>query len=216
MGRSSVGSVIVYAETNFVVELALGQEQCDSCRQIVEWAKELRIVLRIPVYALHEAQTALRRKVKDDAGLPLVKSIEQQIREFRRMRPFSQRVEALEAALTALSDVNERKIALLEAVIDDLASTVRYIPLIHDAIDLVRVFRGMKVLAGEGDLLIFASVMSELIERQRSGDNAPSLFLTRNTRDFTDHARDLLAQYSCDLFTSYDAAVGRLRSELTP
>jgi multidrug efflux pump subunit AcrA (membrane-fusion protein) len=170
--------------------------------------------LRIPVYALHEAQTALRRtKGKESAAL--VTTIQQQIRDFRRMSPFAELVGVLENARSALSNAIESQIARLEVTIRELEPAVIYLPLTHNAVQSVQVFRAIKVASGEDDLLIFSCVMSDLKERQDAGDVTPSIFMTRNSRDFSDNARQLLSIYSCDLFTSYTAAVGRLRSELS-
>ncbi|HYI09655.1 MAG TPA: hypothetical protein VEK57_11380 [Thermoanaerobaculia bacterium] len=131
------------------------------------------------------------------------------------MRPFAGMVDVLETALSALRNATESKIALLEEKIRDLEPAAVYLPLTHNAVESVQVFRAIRVTSGEDDLLIFSSVMSDLEDRQEAGDVSPSIFVTRNSRDFSDHARSLLSIYSCDLFTSYDAAVGRLRSELS-
>ena len=51
----------VYVETNFVLELALGQEQADSCREIFHLAESDNLVLAIPAYSLMEPYEKLIR-----------------------------------------------------------------------------------------------------------------------------------------------------------
>ena len=38
----------VYVETNFVLELALGQEQSESCREVLRLAESDALVLAVP------------------------------------------------------------------------------------------------------------------------------------------------------------------------
>lgn len=70
-----------------------------------------------------------------------------------------------------------------------------------------------KVLTGDGDLLNFASIIRDLDLRKSGGDAAPSVFITGDT-DYA-NVRPFLQPYSCDLLTSYSAAVARLKGQFS-
>lgn len=46
--------MIIYAESNFVLELAFRQEDCDSCEDILKLAEAGKIELLLPAYCLGE------------------------------------------------------------------------------------------------------------------------------------------------------------------
>lgn len=52
----------VYVESNFVLEQALEQEQCESCEELIRIATAGDIHLVIPAFSLAEPHIALMRK----------------------------------------------------------------------------------------------------------------------------------------------------------
>ena len=54
----------VYVESNFVLELALLQEQSSSCEEILSLSEDGRIRLVLPAYSLIEPYETLIRKQK--------------------------------------------------------------------------------------------------------------------------------------------------------
>jgi len=57
--------VIVYVETNFLLEIAYQQDECESCREILALARQGRVALAVPAFSLIEArQTWLRSSAK--------------------------------------------------------------------------------------------------------------------------------------------------------
>ena len=60
-------------------------------------------------------------------------------------------------------------------------------------------------------VLIFAPIMSDLVLRKNAGDMSASVFITGDA-DFA-NVRHWLQPYSCDLLTSYSAAVARLKGQ---
>jgi hypothetical protein len=200
--------VIVYVETNFVFELATGRDKNDSCALLLEWCRQQRIALRIPAYALPETRTALRRRASIQDGV--ARDLEYQYRDLDRMRSPDvadlYRTSAKELKSTASNERNR-----LEAVSKELLRTAELVPLDREIIRLSERFRALEVLTGDADLLIFASVMRDLEQRKTAGDTSPSLFITGDA-DFG-NVRKWLKPYTCDLLTSYSAAVARLKGQ---
>lgn len=56
--------MIVYCESNFVLELAYEQSEATYCQQLLAAAKEGRIDLAIPAYSLTEPYETLVRRSK--------------------------------------------------------------------------------------------------------------------------------------------------------
>lgn len=54
----------VYVESNFVLEQALQQEQCEACESILQLASAGRISLCVPAFSLAEPHQALTLKDK--------------------------------------------------------------------------------------------------------------------------------------------------------
>jgi hypothetical protein len=59
----------VYVESNFVLEHALEQEECDSCSEIIQLASQGRITLSIPAFSLAEPHQAIASKAKGRSRL---------------------------------------------------------------------------------------------------------------------------------------------------
>ena len=57
----------VYVESNFVLEQALQQEQCDACDEILNLADSDTILLVVPAFSLAEPHQALALKEKKHA-----------------------------------------------------------------------------------------------------------------------------------------------------
>lgn len=55
----------VYVESNFVLELALAQEQSESCGEILSLSEARRIRLVVPAYSLAEPYETLARHQKN-------------------------------------------------------------------------------------------------------------------------------------------------------
>jgi len=204
--------VIVYAETNFILELTLGQEQCTSCRQLVNWAKSRQLDLRLPAYAFYESRAAIL--LKQDVRSKLKAAMDTQVEELGRTAPFAEFVDAFDPGRVALSKITIGEAALLDEITADLEACTSSIPFDLTAALDVNVFRELNVIKGEADLIVFSSVAADLEKRMIAGDVAPSIFVTRNSRDFGRNAKGVFRKYACDLFTSYDSAVGRLRTIL--
>ena len=59
----------VYVESNFILEQALEQEQCESCEQLIQIAAAGSIRLVIPAFSLAEPHIALLRKGNERSRL---------------------------------------------------------------------------------------------------------------------------------------------------
>jgi hypothetical protein len=201
--------VIVYVETNFILELALEREQAASCRQLADWTRHRLVDLRIPAYAAAEAQMALRRRRADRSEA--IKMLKSHARDLVRMPRTLGAGQMCSDASEALSISNEDEHGRMIEVIRELYDIASFIPLDKSAIQLAEFVQSAGSVSGDGDLLIFGSILRDFTDRREKG---ASLFVTRD-RGFGARASSWLRPWSCDLITSYDAAVGRLNEALS-
>ena len=73
-----------YVESNFVRELALEQEQCDSCNAIVQLANRGRVLLAVPAFSLAEPHVAIAGKQK--ARNQLRRNLDAHVRDLARSK----------------------------------------------------------------------------------------------------------------------------------
>jgi hypothetical protein len=76
----------VYVESNFVLEQALQQEQCDACNGIVDLAASGRISLVVPAFSLAEPHQALA--LKEKARSRLSNELQTHLSELGRTRAY--------------------------------------------------------------------------------------------------------------------------------
>jgi len=203
--------VIVYVETNFLLELALDREQAHSCRQLLDWSHDNWIEMRVPVYALAEGQSAL---VGLRTGrLKVIESLRSQARDLARMTRSETLARMCKEAAEALSASNEVDHASLNEVMREVGGTASFIPLSKAAVELAEIVRRQGAVKGHGDLMIFASILEDLSERGWTGTPDSALFVTRD-QDFGDDASQWIRGYACELLNSYDAAVARLKGTI--
>lgn len=201
--------MIVYLETNFLVELALQREQAAACRRLLDWSMNGHGILRLPVCALIEGQAAFRRR--KDERLATVKALQRQGDDFHRLHESAALAAECEHAARVLLEANRIEDGRFAELMQRAPELLSLIPVDGRVARLIEMLRASHVLTGEGDLLVLASILRDLQERERTGVSERSLFVTRDA-DFGKRARELLRPYSSDLLHSYEAAVSRLET----
>lgn len=188
----------VYVESNFVLELALVQEQHASCEEIVRLAEAGRARLVIPAYSLAEPHETLVRRRRQRKQLKA--HLDEELRQLSRTATYSQQLGGFENLTTVLIDSADEEAKRLEQLQGRLLKSVEIIPL--DASILAAATRyQLKHDLSPQDALVYASVLSHL-----AGSAAPeSCFLNKNSKDFDDP--DIVAelkQHTCKLIPRFD------------
>jgi hypothetical protein len=78
--------MIVYVESNFVLELAYLQEEHESCQTIIALAEAGSIHLVLPAFSIGEPYDAWVRRYKDRRAL--LERLQREIRELSRSKPY--------------------------------------------------------------------------------------------------------------------------------
>jgi predicted nucleic acid-binding protein len=199
--------VRVYVETNFVLELALEQEQHESCEQLLQLAHAKRIELVIPAYSLVEPHDALRRRHLSREAMKV--EIDRELGLLIRSANYQERLEGFRDITDLLIESTKEETRRLERLRLRIVGDSTVLPL--DGACLVDgVGYRMAYGLSPQDALLFAAVISHL---DRS-DALESCFLNRD-RDFEDpDLVEALRRHRCVLIPSFDHGLQRVRSRL--
>ena len=198
----------VYIESNFVLEQALEQEQCESCEALVKIAGARVIRILIPAFSLGEPHIALMHKGNEWSRF--IPELRKHLSELARSKSYQKDSPAFTELVSLVIATEDRERAQLEAAVDALLNIAEIIPLTSE------IFQEAKGFQAKFDMSFQDSVvLSSVIGHLRGAGPAESCFLNRNTKDFADpNIRDLLDQFGCRFFGRFDNALGFIEAHL--
>lgn len=193
--------MIVYAESNFLLELAYLQEEHEFCEQILGLAAQGRIQLRIPAFSVVEAEISLARRTGERQRFS--QALTRQIRELSRSKPHSSLPAQSNVLFAALVGSGKDERRRLDEVFNRLTALGTIIPVTSLVVLRARMDESQFELSSQ-DAIIHASV---LLDAQQ----APGIkcFVNRNSRDFGDPEIEAgLARADCKLLVSFRDGFG--------
>lgn len=197
-----------YVESNFVLELALQQEESETCGAIVELASQGRIVLAVPAFSLAEPHVAIASKEK--ARNQLRRDLDSQVRDLARSRQHHTVPTDFAAFAAVLADSAQFERDGVRNAVSILLERAELIALdaviLKSALDIQAEF----AISGQ-DSIVLASVLAHLsTHRPRQ-----SCFLNRNTKDFDDpYIRKKLDDLGCKFFGKFGQALSYIHAQI--
>lgn len=184
--------MIVYVETNFVLQLALRQEEVHAADAILERAKRNLVRLVLPVFSLSEPYSTLTYRALDRRTI--YNSLMQQLTLLSRSEPHQQTALVLQQLLLMWVDLETRETDLLHSAIVELLTVSRGIQTeVGDILQSAR-YRSLYNLSPQ-DAIILSAIIRDL------GMQAPSeakCFISTNIRDFNNPGiRAELKSFNC-------------------
>ena len=163
----------VYVESNFVLELALLQEQEASCAEIVRLCEAGKVQLIIPAYSLAEPYETLVRRHRQRKRMKA--ELDAELRQLARTTSYAQRLSSFQNLTVLLIDSADEEAKRLEEVRARLVKAAEVIPL--EALTLTAAFQYQRIhgLLPQ-DAIVYATVISHL----RQHESSQSCFLNRN------------------------------------
>lgn len=207
--------MILFVETNFVLELAFGQEEHGSCRAILDVAKGGDgLELAVPAFCVGEAYGRQIRRQREREGLQ--RRLAAELGELSRSPAYAGRLEGVGEVSALLTESGEDERRRLEAILGELYGAATLVPL-DEAVAREAHRRQKDRGLNPQDALVYASVLGHL---GRSGGEAPRTeprhcFVTRDNDFADDDVRADLEDLGCKLLFSFDAALGYVRSRLS-
>jgi hypothetical protein len=198
----------VYVESNFVLEHALEQEECDSCSKIIQLATQKRITLLIPAFSLAEPHQAIASKAKARSRLSV--DLSAQLGELGRSKPHRAMASTFGVLPAILIERAQFEREGMRRTLTQLISTAEIIPLGSETLNSAMQMEDEYALSGQ-DAIVLASVLGHL-EATGPGE---SYFLNRNSKDFDDpDIRERLEALNCHFFAQFAPALARISARL--
>jgi predicted nucleic acid-binding protein len=201
--------VNVYVESNFVLELALLQEQQASCEEILRLSEAGKIHLVIPAYAIAEPYETLVRRHRQRKRMKAELDVE--LRQLARTTTYAQRLSGFQNLTALLIDSADEEAKRLEEVRERLLKAGEVIPLEAPTLTVATQYQRVHGLSPQ-DAIVYAAVLSHL----KQHGTAQSCFLNRNSKDFDDP--DLVEElnaYNCKLLAQFNTGYQFIRSRLS-
>lgn len=200
--------MIVYVETNFVLELAYLRPTSENCQRLLDLAGDGKISLVVPAFALIEARLAWQRKVKQRNRLH--SEVRTELGELSRSRPHTDIATQSQAFVAALIDTAEQDRSRLESAVEDLLQQATVLPTEPAVVTQARTAEILWDLSPQ-DSVIFMTVLDHA-----GRNHGPKLFVTQNANDFrVPQIEEELTRHGCKLLFAFDAAEAYARKEIT-
>ncbi len=198
--------MIVYVESNFVLEMALLQDEHPSCDSIIGLAESSSIELAIPAFSLTEPYEVWRRHRLRRAELH--QQLAREMREMGRTEPYSETVENLRDLASILIRSGDDDKRRLDFTLGRILDSAAVIPLQAETLRAAIGFQGSIGLSPQ-DSVVYASVIDHLT----AASPGPKCFLNRNSTDFAiPDIREELGRFDCRLITRFDDGLSYINS----
>jgi predicted nucleic acid-binding protein len=193
--------MIVVVESNFILELALEQEEAAEAEFMVALAACKLIRLVIPGCALFEPFETLVRRRK--ARRQLVEKLRSEVKQLARSGAFPHITARSEPLARSLEESVEVEASLLDAAIRRLVGIATVIPLSDQIVSASLEVRSRFPLTPQ-DAVVFASV-DQFLREQGEGTK---VFANRNSADFADGpVEEYFQERDCRLFWTFADAL---------
>jgi hypothetical protein len=202
--------VNVYVESNFVLELALAQEQCASCESLLDLCESGAAHLIIPACALSEPYETLARRHKERTHLRM--SLEREFGQLGRTAAYTHRASDFASVVALLASSADEESERLQQIQARLLREAEVIPLNQEVFAGAIDRRGTSPLTPQ-DSLIFSSVSAHL---RRQGTQQASCFLNRDLGFRDSDLTAELQRYRCKLLARFDHGYEYVRGSLAP
>lgn len=169
----------VYVESNFVLELALLQEQHESCKKVIELAETNKIKLIIPAYSLIEPFETIIRNAKTRSKT--ANDLAKELNQLSRSKPYHEEMHAFQRITGFLVRSQEEEKERLRETVNKLLNVSTIIPLDTQILISAGVYQIRHDLSPQ-DSIVYASVVHHL----KTTETTAKCLLNRNSKDFDD------------------------------
>jgi hypothetical protein len=200
--------MIVYVESNFILELAYLQEEHEACSHILRLAEERAILLAVPAFCLGEPYEAWfrRNKRRDD----FIEQFANEMRQLSRSQPFSDLRRPSQEVENALARSGEEEKRRLDETLQRLVDVATILPLDREVVRAGIDAQRSTALSAQ-DAIVYTSVRLHLstVPAERK------CFVTKNSDDFSiPEIRRELGVHNCRLMFRFQHGLSYIQSQL--
>jgi predicted nucleic acid-binding protein len=203
--------VIVYVETNFLLELARRQGEEAAAEAILQLAEGKRIKLVVPSSSFFEPIPALDRHAS--ARNLFVQQFNNQVRELGRLQPHRELASKLKSVAQVFLSLERTEMDRLAGAILRTLAIAETIPLTPSLFAQARQCQDKFELSLQ-DAIIFASICYHAFEHPAE---IQKCFINRNSNDFGESdTKDILKQANCMYFASFNHGLQHIQRTVQP
>ena len=169
--------MIVYAESNFLLEIAYQQPDWVACEGILKLAEEGKVSLVVPAFSIAEAtfSQAGRRERRE----AVIRPLKEAIHELGRTQKQAGIKEKAGFVFDALVESNEDDTRNLRSVQERVLTAAEIVPLTHEII------RAAMANRTQFSLKLPDAIVLETVTTHLNGEKpSSSLFVNKNSKDF--------------------------------
>jgi len=201
--------MIVYIESNFVLELALEQEEADCANEILKLAKDNLIVLSIPLFSISEPYDTVIRRGRERKKI--CRDFSEHLNQLYRTNKHKDIVESLMPTITALLKIETTQLNSLEQIISSILRKGRVLNLDFAVFQDSLAYQKQYSLLQQ-DAIIYATIINDLHYQEYS---MQKVFVSKNPKDFGNPGiREELKIFNCKYFSNFLHALSYIKSQL--
>lgn len=187
----------VYVESNFVLELALEQEQSASCESILRLCETGRVCLVVPAFCLAEPHDTLaRRRIQ---RRDMKKPLDEELKQIARTATNTAQLSGFESITNLLISSAEQESRNLNTISTRMLIAAELIPLDASVLENASRYQSTHGLSPQ-DSIVYASIISHL----HGCHERRSYFISKDS-DFEDQdVIDDLGSYDCELVPRFE------------
>jgi predicted nucleic acid-binding protein len=200
--------VIVYVETNFILELAFEQAEHGDCVRIIELAENKHIELVLPGYSIGESYEKLIRNQRDRKQLS--RSLEDGLKELGRSASYTDKAKRYaNLASRLLIGANDQESERLEKILQRLLNFATIIPTDRELLKEALAAQRLLSLKPQ-DSIVYASVRQRVMQ-----ENSAQCFINKNTKDFLlPRITEEFERHGCTLIPAFAHGVKHVDASL--
>jgi hypothetical protein len=201
--------MIVYVESNFVLELALQQEQSDAAEEVLRLREDGKLEVVLPAFALLEPYWTIKHR--GEGRRELCAQLWAELGQLGRSAPHKQLASTSHEIYQAMLAIEATEGRSFDSVIHRLLQSSRLV-----AVDTAIVANALRYMDSFGLSLVDATIYSSVVaDLARSGDTLPKCLASRDSKAFFDpEIKEELGRFNCRYIANFPDALAFIRSEL--
>ena len=199
--------MIVYVESNFILGIALDQEEEAAATEILGLAEGGRLEPAVPAFALCEPFERVTRDAR--VRRSLVDSLTEKVMAQLERSPTHQPlVTAIRPLLTAVGEIESRQMDDLESTLGRVVAAARQLA-VTDAVFSQALANRKRHDLDIRDAIIYSNIVSDLAHQRAQ---TPKCFASRDKKAFFDPAiKEELHTHNCRYVERFDQALSFVR-----
>jgi len=209
--------MIVYVETNFILEIVFEQDGYVSATKILELSESNKIELAFPGFSVGESLSKVTRQGRDRGEL--YKSLVQPLQQLKRSISYRPIIVDLEPVLALFQDATKRESDRLLSVLERILKVGRLLELDISSFSHALTYKNQ--LSTE-DSIVYGTIISDL---KRRPHDETKLFISRDEKAFGEdrnkkkdpsyeRIKTELDSYNCTYIKKFEDGLHFIEAEL--